>query len=162
MTTWIVGYDFSECADAAALRAARDLASRRGRLVLLHAYQTPIQPGGQELLLSSGAIKTWEDVQAAVIETVGRRLEDKARQLEASCPGVEVVASPVRGFAEQSILTAVAEHDAERIVVGTHGRTGVKHLFLGSVAGRVARLSPVPVVVVKAPHAEASEEPSTD
>lgn len=157
MSTWIVGYDFSDCADAAAHFAARQLAPSEGTLILLHAYQIPVQPGGQELLVSSGAIKTWEDVQHAVIETVRRRLEEKAAVLEAAHPGVTVQGEPVRGFAEATILAAVGRHDAERVVVGTHGRTGIKHLFLGSVAGRVARLSAVPVIVVKAPDRDAGQ-----
>jgi nucleotide-binding universal stress UspA family protein len=45
---------------------------------------------------------------------------------------------------------------AELVVVGTHGRGGIKHWVLGSVAERVVRLSPVPVITVPAPRHEAN------
>jgi nucleotide-binding universal stress UspA family protein len=44
-----------------------------------------------------------------------------------------------------------AAEEADLVVVGTHGRTGLPHLLVGSVAERVVRLSPCPVVTVRAP-----------
>ena len=48
------------------------------------------------------------------------------------------------------ILETVRERGADLIVMGTHGHSGLAHLALGSVAERVVRLSPVPVLTVKA------------
>jgi len=51
------------------------------------------------------------------------------------------------GRGAPTIVEAGRDHDA--ILVGTHGRTGLTHLFLGSVAERVVRTSPVPVIVLR-------------
>ena len=55
---------------------------------------------------------------------------------------------------ERILKTAVQEHVA-LIVLGTHGRTGLAHLIMGSVAERVVRLAPCPVLTVKASPADA-------
>ncbi|MFB6141738.1 MAG: universal stress protein [Halorientalis sp.] len=51
----------------------------------------------------------------------------------------------------RTILEAVTERDADLVVVGTHGRTSVDRLLLGSVAEKLVRLSPVPVMTVRGP-----------
>jgi len=56
------------------------------------------------------------------------------------------------GRGAPTIIEAAKDHDA--IVVGTHGRTGISHLFLGSVAERVVRTSPLPVIVLRLPAKE--------
>lgn len=156
--TWLVGYDFSDCSEAAVEAAAADLAAVEGRLVLLHAYHLPIQRDATSLLVSSGAITSWDDVQRAVEETIERRLELRAASIATRYPAVRVEARAVRGFPEHTILEIADEVGADRIVLGTHGRTGLKHLLLGSVAARVARMAHVPVLIVKAPHMEPTED----
>ena len=58
----------------------------------------------------------------------------------------------------QEITEFAKTHNADLIVMSTHGRTGIKHLLLGSVAERVIRQSPCPVTVV--PAKPARKEPS--
>ncbi len=53
--------------------------------------------------------------------------------------------------AELGILEAARESGADLIVVGTHGRTGLAHIRLGSVAARVVELAPVSVLTVRRP-----------
>jgi nucleotide-binding universal stress UspA family protein len=53
------------------------------------------------------------------------------------------------GSAWQNILSVAKELKADVIVLGTHGRSGVMHALLGSVAEKVVRLSPVPVLTVR-------------
>jgi len=50
--------------------------------------------------------------------------------------------------AAKEILKYIANHSFDLVVMGTHGRTGSKHILLGSVAEKVSRLSPVPVLTV--------------
>ncbi len=52
------------------------------------------------------------------------------------------------GIAKEAINTIAKEHKADLIVMGTHGRTGLRHLFMGSVAEYVIRHSKIPVMVV--------------
>jgi nucleotide-binding universal stress UspA family protein len=53
--------------------------------------------------------------------------------------------------AAESIVRTALEEGADLVVVGSHGRTGFSRLMLGSVAARVATLSPVPVLVAREP-----------
>ena len=56
----------------------------------------------------------------------------------------------VNGWPGEAVLKAARDLDADLIVMGTHGRTGLSHLVLGSVAERVVRESPVPVLTAHA------------
>lgn len=62
---------------------------------------------------------------------------------------ISVNAVHVEGDAAQSILTAITEQHADVVVIGSHGRTGLKRWMIGSIAQKVARQSPVPVLVLR-------------
>jgi nucleotide-binding universal stress UspA family protein len=69
--------------------------------------------------------------------------------------GVNVKSVTTRAIsAADSILDIVSENAYDLIVMGTHGRTGIRHLLLGSIAEKVLRLSPTPVVTVHRAHEE--------
>jgi nucleotide-binding universal stress UspA family protein len=68
----------------------------------------------------------------------------RARQL-----GLAVTSDFVWGNPSKIIPEYAAAHGIDLIVMGTHGRTGVAHLILGSVAERVVRVAPCPVFVVR-------------
>ena len=76
------------------------------------------------------------------------------KRLESKCKvgkerGLQVNSALIRGFsAADSILDYLQDNDFDLIIMGTHGRTGLKKLMLGSVAERVVQLSPVPVLTV--------------
>ncbi len=80
-----------------------------------------------------------------------RRLEAIAQEKLAEVSHEVFVAS---GNAAPEILNLAAEQKIDLIVMGTHGRIGVKHFLLGSVAERVVRESPVPVLTIHPKHAE--------
>ena len=63
--------------------------------------------------------------------------------------GVEVVSATRSGRPHEAIAGYVAEADIDVVVMGTHGRTGLRRYLLGSVTERTVRFSPVPVVSVK-------------
>ncbi len=54
------------------------------------------------------------------------------------------------GYTSRQIMEAARDLDSDLIVMGTHGRTGLAHLVIGSVAEKVVRKSPVPVLTVRA------------
>jgi len=80
-----------------------------------------------------------------------RRLETLAHD---KLPGVPHEIFVASGNAAPEILNLAAERHIDLIVMGTHGRTGVKHFLLGSVAERVVRESLVPVMTVHPKTAE--------
>lgn len=84
-------------------------------------------------------------------EEAGRKAVDSVIDL-ADNAGVEsVVAEVAQGRPPEVILAYADEHDIDMIVMGTHGRTGIDRLLLGSVTEEVVRKSPVPVLTVSMP-----------
>lgn len=67
---------------------------------------------------------------------------------EATDHGVTVRTAVQRGNPHNDILTYATEHDTDLIVMGTHGRTGVKRALLGSVTENVVRHSEIPVLTI--------------
>lgn len=59
----------------------------------------------------------------------------------------------LHGFPAEEILRYAADHDTDLIVMGTHGRSGIDRVLLGSVTERVVRRAPIPVVTVRHPEA---------
>jgi nucleotide-binding universal stress UspA family protein len=116
----LVATDFSEIAEEA-VRAARQHAERfAARLHLLHVLDT-------------------DEPDAA------RRL---ARLGEGAGATIPVLLRAPAGDPAHEIVRYAREHDVDLIVVGTHGRTGMSRALLGSVAERVIRIAPCPVLAV--------------
>ncbi|MDQ2052415.1 universal stress protein [Natronolimnohabitans sp. A-GB9] len=67
----------------------------------------------------------------------------------AESAGVEVTTSVEKGVSHESIVNYATANDIDMIVMGTHGRTGLDHVMIGSVAERVVRTSPVPVLTIR-------------
>jgi nucleotide-binding universal stress UspA family protein len=75
----------------------------------------------------------------------------KVRRLRPPSPEVPVEHRLADGDAAEEVLRAARETGSDLVVMGTHGRTGLRHLLMGSVAERVVRQAPCPVLTVKAP-----------
>lgn len=79
--------------------------------------------------------------------------DDAKKQLEEmelpKANGIQVVRAVEVGSAEWTILQYAKENDIDMIVISTHGRTGLKHLFIGSVAEKVVRRAPCLVLTVR-------------
>jgi nucleotide-binding universal stress UspA family protein len=73
-------------------------------------------------------------------------------------PGLKRVTALLFGSAARAIVTYAHDQGADLIVVGTHGRTGVSRMLMGSVAEAVARLAPCPVLTVPASEVGAAKE----
>jgi nucleotide-binding universal stress UspA family protein len=63
--------------------------------------------------------------------------------------GLDVITETVEGVPSEAILEYSATHRIDLVVMGTQGRTGVDRFVMGSVAERVVRQSPVPVLTVR-------------
>jgi len=133
--------DFSAHAREAR-RVAIELAGAGGKLVLLHVCQPPYVYG--------------PDATAPGAVFVGMRElaeQDLARwKAEAEQLGARHVSMVVVTGSPWNEIVENAKHDAaiDLIVMGTHGHTGLKHVLLGSVAEKVVRHAPCPVLVVRA------------
>jgi len=79
---------------------------------------------------------------------VSERLLDEARE-RASEAGVDARTETVVGRPTRAINDYATEHDVDHVVMGSHGRSGVSRVLLGSVAEGVVRRAPVPVTVVR-------------
>lgn len=138
MSTILVAFDFSGCARTAA-RLAVGLARRRGAtLLLLHV----VEPPPVELATLPVGTTGWEE---DLLGTAKAELDREAGDLRRR--GVTVETRVLFGSSSRSILEAAREARADLVVMGTHGRKGAAHLFLGSVAERVIRGAGCPVLV---------------
>ena len=86
-------------------------------------------------------------VDGAIKESLRRQLETLARRYSAH--DVEVVTDLLEGVPHQAVIDHAASVEADLIVMATHGRTGLTHLLLGSVAEKIVRTSPIPVCTVR-------------
>ncbi|MFI5308437.1 MAG: universal stress protein [Polyangiales bacterium] len=136
--------DFSECSTAS-VGMAIELAKRLGaRVQLLHVFQLPQYVGWEEGMAMVAATPGFlEELRKGVDQQLAKQIE-AAKQA-----GIDVVAEQVDGVAFREIVDRSAK--ADLVVMGTHGRTGLPRLMLGSVAERVVRLSKCPVLTVPAP-----------
>jgi nucleotide-binding universal stress UspA family protein len=133
--------DFSQTSQRA-FETALDLAARLNAEVrVMHVYQLPASA------LPEGVLQTPHDLEATVEEELRKRLDEFVEQ---STPkGVTVSTGLCEGVPYVEITRAAQELGADMIVIGTHGRTGLAHLMLGSVAERVLRTSEIPVLTVR-------------
>lgn len=135
----LVPVDFSECSDEAMLYAAMLARRLNARVVLVHV----IQP------FTYGMTETFNLVDHyTALKTIAGPLLDQARK-RLSKQGVSVDTDLLSGPAHHKILQKAGRAKADLIVMGTHGRTGVEHFLMGSVAEKVVRLSPCPVLTVR-------------
>jgi nucleotide-binding universal stress UspA family protein len=70
-------------------------------------------------------------------------------QVTGTQAGLTVVTEIAEGNPHEEILDYVSEHGIDMVIMGTHGRTGIDRVVMGSVAERVVRRSPVPVLTVR-------------
>lgn len=145
-TKILVPHDASEPATHA-LEAAADLARRtNGRLIVLRAIAPFLPFSDLGAVEGSGWIPP-EDVVSLELASLERLVQKTLAKKGAPPAECRVVV----GSPYEAILDAAA--DVDSIVMATHGRTGLKHLLIGSVAEKVVRHSPVPVLTIRPPSA---------
>jgi len=141
----LVPVDFSAQADAA-FEYALDLAAKLdAKVILLHVFQVPafafpdasIPLPAQTLIEVQNASRTHLD-----------KLEARARKAKVGATSILLEGAP---FVE--IVRAARTEKADLIVMGTHGRTGLRHALMGSTAEKVVRKAPCAVLVVRSPDA---------
>ncbi|MGH8056179.1 MAG: universal stress protein [Candidatus Entotheonellia bacterium] len=134
--------DFSE-ASKQAIDYAYALAQTFGaKLSLLYVIEVPVYPG-EDVVPSR-----WWGMSLEELERQART--DLASLLPAADTGkVDIVHLVVTGTPYREIVQTAAAENADLIVMATHGRTGLGHLFIGSVAERAVRTAPCPVLTLR-------------
>lgn len=99
--------------------------------------------------------ETTQDQLRSDPDSEARRAVDEARE-RLTDAGVQSEGAVVDGEPHEEILRYTDEHDVDAIVMGTHGRTGVKHALFGSVAEKTVQNAHVPVMTVPPAEKESS------
>jgi nucleotide-binding universal stress UspA family protein len=147
--TLLVPHDFSPSADRALVEAAALARHHGARLVLIHITQLPPGFNASSLISDPNAEPGAEmiRVDAYARNNATAKLDALANPLRAD--GVAVEARASIGEIDEEILAAAKDCGADLIVMGTHGRTGLAHLFLGSMTEKVLRHATIPVLTVR-------------
>jgi nucleotide-binding universal stress UspA family protein len=137
-TTLLVAVDFEE-ASRRAVDLAKELAAPLGATIaLVHVYELPVY--------------TYPGLEPSILPGFHHEVTTAARRaLESFCQGVGIEDAALReGDPVTEILAYARERKAGLIILGTHGRTGLAHALLGSVAEKIIRQSEIPVLTVRA------------
>ncbi len=143
--TVVCAVDFSEPSDYALRYALKLCRVFQARLNLLHVVEVPFLPSYSmaDVPDLNLPIEQLEESARERMEELLSECRDEYQQVE----GDVVAGSP---FVE--IINYARQLKADLIVMGTHGRSGLKHLLIGSVAEKVVRKAPCPVLTAKHPH----------
>ena len=136
----IVGTDFSEGSDAAMATALAFAIANHAVVDLVHV----LEPGVLFAPVSLGAMALADG--PALFEEIDRALAFRAD--EAQRAGLVCQTDSLQGFPPGEIVRHAKKTGADLIVIGTHGRTGIAHAILGSVAERIVQRAGCPVLVV--------------
>jgi len=137
----LVPIDFSEHADAVVEWAAHLADEHESEIYLLHVYHLPV-----EFQQMEGAYLPpdfWTSVKEDAKQQLAR-FGDRLRER-----GLTVTEIAREGYPATVIEEEVERQAADMVVIGSRGRTGLKHLLLGSIAERVVQKAPCPVLTVK-------------
>jgi nucleotide-binding universal stress UspA family protein len=122
----LVAHDFGEASSGALAYAIELAETLKARITIVHAYDIPVYGFPEGLALTADTLGRIESATRQALEGVLRQ-----------------------GPAWSEIVAAAAETKADLVVIGTHGRRGLAHALLGSVAEKVVRAAPCPVLTVR-------------
>jgi len=137
--------DFSPASLAAFRQALRLAKATGGELTILHVLLSPAS-----MFVAGGYVtqQTWDLIAADVRSRAGEEMDRLVKR--AVDTGVRATPLFVEGgIPAEEIVRAAEQAKAEVLVLGTHGRTGVAKMLLGSVAARVVATAPCPVLTVR-------------
>jgi nucleotide-binding universal stress UspA family protein len=130
--------DFSPGAREAARVALALAATSGGEVTLFHSFDLPLAAAGEAAMTG-----------AATLEGLERETDAGLRAWREELGGDRIQIAHGLGGAAETIARHAGDHRFDVIVIGTHGRTGLKRVLLGSVAEQVVRHAPCPVLVVR-------------
>jgi len=137
--------DFS-AASRPAFREALSLARRRRAPLLIVHVVSPLVQVPEATIVSPPTYARFVEAAEAGARARLRRLVDRAREAGVRASGVVL-----RGIPHEAIVQEARRRRARTIVIGTHGRSGLPRLLIGSVAARILAHARCPVLTVRAP-----------
>jgi nucleotide-binding universal stress UspA family protein len=135
----LVPVDFSEPSEKALKYATRFAEQFGSTVTLLHVIQPMVYPA--DFGYPATPIQTLDE---AVQKQIQERLETLGHRVAADARALIRVGQPYN-----EITLAAQELNVDLIIIATHGRTGLKHVLLGSTAERVVRYAPCPVLTLR-------------
>jgi nucleotide-binding universal stress UspA family protein len=144
----LVPTDFSKHSENALAYAAAFAEKFDAELYLLHVVQDLALFVPEAVAVAPPAVPAVEQLTAAVREALDRTID--SHQLRRFTVHAEVR----EGSPFYEVVRFAKEQEIDLVIMGTHGRTGLIHVLLGSVAEKVVRKSPCPVLTVRHPEHE--------
>ena len=135
--------DFSSASNAALRKAIQMAKASRGQLLIAHVI-SPVVPVAGEGYISP---KVYDEIATSNRVWARKKLETLLAQIKRA--GVRASGTILEGVAHEQIVRFARSKGVDLIVMGTHGRSGLAKLFLGSVAGRVVGAARCPVLTVR-------------
>ena len=146
--TLLVAVDFSSFSEAALFFASELAEKLKAQLVVLHVIHDPAEAPG--FYAQKGKKKKFLQSMEEAAEEMMEEFLNKMHQAHPDqVPITEATPLLVVGTPVTRIVEIAEKKKASMIIIGSHGRTGLSHLLVGSKAQRVVQLSPIPVTVVK-------------
>lgn len=140
----LVATDFSACSKEALNYAIHLAEKMKGRLTLLHVFESPFFYPAEISVGAYPEVYQWlQDFRQDEL----KKLNALAEQLRKEGLSVEPLFK--EGVPSLEIVQTAKEVGADLIVLGTHGRKGLSHVVMGSVAERVSREAPCPIFIVR-------------
>ncbi len=137
----LVPTDFSAYADQALAYAIELAQALQARLTLLHVFHlSPLSVGGMPPAVLAATLYEMET-------TAHQRMQAMLTRVHHA--GLQADSAIIEGIPFQRIIDTVHARGVDLIIMGTHGRTGLTHVLMGSVAENVVRLAPCPVLVTR-------------
>ncbi len=144
----LVAVDFTSFSEDALLFASNLAEKLEVKLLVLHVIHDPAEAPG--FYAHKGKKKKFlRDMEEAANEMMKEFLDKMRRNHPDQTPVKEATPLLVVGTPVTRIVEMAQKENACMIIIGSHGRTGLSHLLVGSKAERVVQFSPIPVTVVK-------------
>jgi len=145
--------DFSGCANYALPYAAAIARATKAQIICVHVVEPVVPAVGYTGLAEPMPIA---DISEQLEDSAERQLPKLAECEE--CAGLNIEEVIVHGDAAAEIVRVASEQEVDLIVISSHGRTGLGRMIFGSTAESVVRHATCPVLVVKPPQEEETEE----
>jgi nucleotide-binding universal stress UspA family protein len=139
----LVPVDFSDCSVTGlqyALRFAKEVGAR---IIVLHVTDL-----GPVMMTTAGGDYDSPPYLKAARRRCGKQMQNFLKRVDFD--GIRVNTSAVAGYCPAAFYEAAAKQSADLIIISTHGRTGLRHALIGSVAEGTVRYASCPVLAVPA------------